>query len=554
MDPEAAEADALLLALHDEAEPLAGAVDYRGRDVSRKRHGRWLSANFIIGTEVAERFAFYGVSSNLISYLTGPLGESTAAAAAAVNAWAGASQMLPLLGACVADSWLGRYRTILLASALYILGLGMVTISAVLPPDHAMQVCADVDGAARCRPSGSHALAFYVSIYMVAFAQGCHKPCVQAFGADQFDRSDAEESAARSSFFNWLRFWMSWGDTVAVVVLSYVQDNVGWGLGFGIPWVVVCFSMAIFLLGTRTYRMYPPEKDNPFARIGSTFLAMSKNWMLCFLPGDQKPAKTIAGCEEMAVHVEEAKGILRLFPIWVTSLIYAIVFAQVSTLFTKQASTLDRSLGKVLDVPAAALQSFGGVTIIALIPVYDRAIVPLARRLTRLPSGITMLQRIGAGIAVAVMTMAAAAMVEGKRLAVAREHGVADDPGATVPMSLWWIVPQYVLIGVADVLTIVGLQEFFYDQVPDSLRSLGLALYLSILGIGSFLSGLLVSVIDGMTRRGGGEGWFSDNLNRAHLDYFYWLLAALSAAELIAFLHYAGKYVYKKKDKEAAVY
>jgi hypothetical protein len=72
------------------------------------------------GVEIAERFAYHGVSANLISYLTGPLGESTAGAAAAINAWSGVATMLPLVVACVADAWLGRFRTIVFASILFV--------------------------------------------------------------------------------------------------------------------------------------------------------------------------------------------------------------------------------------------------------------------------------------------------------------------------------------------------------------------------------------------------------------------------------------------------
>lgn len=191
------------------------------------------------------------------------------------------------------------------------------------------------------------------------------------------------------------------------------------------------------------------------------------------------------------------------------------------------------------------------------------------RAITRLPSGISMLQRIGTGMVLSIICMIMAGtifcsvykhvlnskflissivvitgFVEQKRLQTAEKYGLIDKPNDTIPMSFWWLVPQYLLLGFADIFTIIGFQEFFYSQVPKELRSIGAALYLSVMGVGSLLSSLIVSIINDVTSSNGGTSWFDNNINEAHIDYFYWLLAAISSVGFIAFLYFAKSYVY----------
>ncbi|XP_060197923.1 protein NRT1/ PTR FAMILY 5.10-like [Lycium barbarum] len=555
------EAAAAASRLSDDVVP--GCVDYYGHPVQRSKSGRWRSASLIICVEMAERFAYYGINSNLINYLTGPLGQSTAAAAENVNAWSGTAALTPLLGGLVADSFLGRYRTVVFASLLYILGLGLLTLSAVLPLFISSN-CQTTDNGNACSPPQLQVILFFFSLYLVAIAQGGHKPCVQAFGADQFDPLDPKECKARSSFFNWWYFGMCGGNIATVSVLNYIQDNFNWGLGFGIPCIAMGLALVIFWLGTLTYRFSSiSEEQSPFVRIGMGFLKAVRNLratsveetrLQChqnsqqfeflnnaLLSPDDHSAED--GQISNTNDTEEEKGLVRLVPVWGSCLIYAIVFAQAFTLFTKQGVTMDRSITPSFKIPSAALQSFISLSVIIFIPIYEQILVPITRTLTGTACGITKLQGVGSGIFLSVLTMAIAALVEMKRLEIAREYGLVDVPNATVPMTIWWLVPQYLLFGITEVFTMVGLQEFFYDQVPREFRSIGLSLYLSIFGVGSFLSSFLVFVIE-KTTGGDRDGWISNNLNRGHLDYFYWLLSGLSALGFITYLYFARHYVY----------
>ncbi|XP_057769464.1 protein NRT1/ PTR FAMILY 5.8 [Salvia miltiorrhiza] len=500
-----------------------------------------------------ERFAFKGVASNLVTYLTDVMSMSNSTAAKFVNGWVGFTSMLPLIVSTLADSYWNRYSTILASSVLYAAGLLALTSTAVTWPW-----------------TDSHKLhsisSLCLSLYLISIGQAGYNSSLQAFGADQLDAThnlprtntdDPKSSDKKSSFFQWWYFGVCCGSLLGVSVMSYIQDTLGWGLGFFIPSLSMIVSIVMFLCGSRFYEQKQSRiGDESFFEIvvravkagasklirGSSGLSrneyaaveleLEEKAGLC--SQDQDIESTRQAHDEPLQPLEAAKVVLRLLPVWTMLLMFAVIFQQPATFFTKQGMTMRRNIGKSFKIPPAALQSSITVSIIILMPWYNKFFIPLARSLRGSENGVSVMERMGIGMFLSVVAMVIAALTERMRLQICL---TGQDSCEDVAFSIFWLLPQYILLGISDIFTVVGMQEYFYSEVPTSMRTMGIALYTSVFGVGSFVSAILISAIEWLTSSDGGRGsWFSDDMAQARLDKYYWFLAFWSTLSLLAFV------------------
>jgi len=555
-----------------------GSVDIHGKPSVRNKSGNWKACPFILGNECCERLAYYGINTNMVNYLKQKFMESNSTAANNVTNWSGTCYITPLIGAFIADAYWGRYKTIAVFSTVYFFGMVLLTISASVPglKPH----CKQSDH--NCHVTTGQTGVFYLAIYIIALGTGGIKPCVSSFGADQFDETDDVEKKKKSSFFNWFYFSINIGALVASSVLVWVQENVGWEWGFGIPTVAMGIAVCSFFSGTRLYRHQKPG-GSPLTRIAQVLVASFRKWNISvpydksglyevqdkesviegsrklqhtdeFLFLDKAAVETVndkstVGSNNLwrlctVTQVEELKAVIRILPIWATGIIFATVYSQMTTLFVEQGDTMDARIGPNFKIPAASLSIFDTISVIFWVPVYDRLIVPLARKYTGHQRGFTQLQRMGIGLVISILSMVVAAIVEIKRLDMVKEHNYYER--SNIPMSIFWQIPQYFLVGAAEIFTFIGQLEFFYDQAPDAMRSLMSAVSLTTVALGNYLSTLLVTIVTDITTRHGKKGWIPDNLNYGHVDYFFWLLAILSALNFLVYLLIARWYTYKR--------
>uniref|UniRef100_A0A0D9VRM7 Major facilitator superfamily (MFS) profile domain-containing protein n=1 Tax=Leersia perrieri TaxID=77586 RepID=A0A0D9VRM7_9ORYZ len=530
-----------------------GSICIRGHPALRKHTGNWKACSLAIVYSFCTYLAFSSIAKNLVSYLTKVLHETNVAAARDVATWQGTSYLAPLAGAFLADSYLGKYRTVLIFCMIFIIGMLMLLLSAAAP----LISTGPLSWIIWTDPASSQHIIFFIGLYLVALGYGAQCPCIASFGADQFDDTDEGERTKKSSFFNWSYFITNGGSLISGTIIVWVQDHKGWMWGFTISALFVSLGIGIFIFGSTVYRFQKPG-GSPLARVCQVVAAAihkrdkylpCDSSVLYEFPGqssaiegsrklehtsgleffDRAAIVTPTECEFAGAplntwkictvtQVEELKILIRMFPIWATMIFFATVLEHMFSTFVEQGMVMEKHIGS-FEIPAASFQSIDVIAVLILVPVYERVLVPVFRKFTGKANGITPLQRMGIGL------------VHQK---------------VTVPMSILWQGPQYFLIGAGEVFSNIGLTEFFYEESPDAMRSLCLAFSLANISAGNYLSSFIVSLVPVFTAREGSPGWIPDNLNEGHLDRFYWMMAGLCLLNMLAFVFCAKRYKCKK--------
>ncbi|KAE8677203.1 Protein NRT1/ PTR FAMILY 7.3 [Hibiscus syriacus] len=375
--------------------------------------------------------AFFGVGVNLVLFLTQVLDQDNASAANNVSKWTGTVYLCSLIGAFLSDSYWGRYLTCAIFQLILVLvpdnqirsssfmyaldfsstdcemllqSLGLLSLASRLflinPAD-----CGD--GIRLCNtPSQLGFSMFYLSIYLVAFGFGRHQPALATFGSDQFNDSHHKGANLKAAFFSYFYFALNVGSLFSDTILVYYENSGMWTLGFLVSFGSAIIALLFYRSGTPRYR-YMKASGNPLPRVAQVFVAAYRKWGVTpanagalFLdkaamitPNDlSAPNNPWRLCT--VTQVEEAKCVLKMLPIWLCTIMYSVIFTQMASLFVEQGDVMASKLGD-FRIPAASMSAFDICSVLIWTGVYRHVVIPLARRLSNNPKGLTELQRMG---------------------------------------------------------------------------------------------------------------------------------------------------------------
>uniref|UniRef100_A0A3P8Z868 Uncharacterized protein n=1 Tax=Esox lucius TaxID=8010 RepID=A0A3P8Z868_ESOLU len=383
------------------------AIDGVKKGKSKEVCGYPISIFFIVVNEFCERFSYYGMRAVLVLYFRYFLQFDDDLATSIYHTFVALCYLTPILGAIIADSWLGKFKTIIYLSIVYAIGQVVMAVSAV-------NDITDSD-----RNGTPDSLTFHITMSMlglllIALGTGGIKPCVAAFGGDQFQDHQAKQ---RGTFFSVFYLCINGGSLLSTIITPLLRaqecgihsQQKCYPLAFGVPAALMVVSLVVFIAGSGMYHKTKPQGNIMLAVCKCIGFAISNRFKH---RSSVHPKRThwMDWAEERydKLLIAQIKMVLKVLFLYIPLPMFWTLFDQKGSRWTLQATTMDGNFGIAILQPDQ-MQTVNPIFILTLVPIMDKIVYPLIKKCGL---NFTPLRRMTVGMFLAAMAFVAAAVVQ----------------------------------------------------------------------------------------------------------------------------------------------
>ncbi|NXJ69826.1 S15A1 protein, partial [Rostratula benghalensis] len=366
-----------------------------------------LSIFFIIINEFCERFSYYGMKAVLVLYFKYFLQWDDNLSTAIYHTFVALCYLTPILGALIADSWLGKFKTIVSLSIVYTIGQAIMSVSSMndlTDQNH--------DGSPDNIPV--HIALSMIGLILIALGTGGIKPCVSAFGGDQFEE---DQDKQRSRFFSIFYLSINAGSLLSTIITPILRaQECGihskqrcYPLAFGVPAVLMAVALIVFIIGSRMYKKVQPQ-GNIMVQVSKCIGFAIKNRFRHRSKEFPKREHWLDWASEKYDKrlIAQTKMVLKVLFLYIPLPMFWALFDQQGSRWTLQATTMDGNFGAI-QIQPDQMQTVNPILIIIMVPVVDAVIYPLIKKCK---INFTPLRKITVGMFLASLAFVAAALLQ----------------------------------------------------------------------------------------------------------------------------------------------